>query len=147
MRTYDINLVANAITSLSQVSVDFDPQEWINDSRNIALVVNDDIALFHYEKPGVVNGHYYFKSRGRSALTAGQRFLEEIWKDSYGIQTILGLTPLGNLGARWMSRQLGFTSHGVVSTTIGPHEIFIMHRAEHEAIMHRTEYDLNGFNS
>lgn len=132
MRTYDADIVSKAVAFFRKTEADFDPVEWISNHANIALR-NDtgDMAVFEHETPGVVTGHYWFESRGRKAIDAGKSFLDELFNPEYNVQLVRGLTPITNLGARWMSRRLGFTSHGVVNTTIGPHEIFIMHRTEY----------------
>lgn len=130
MRTFDANLVAKAVRFfLKGERDDFDPIDWVSDHANIALVKGGDLAIFEHELPGVVTGHYYFESRGRSAINIGQDFLGEVFDE--GVQIIRGLTPLTNLGARWMSRRLGFTSHGVVMVLNDPHELFTMHRTEY----------------
>lgn len=132
MRTFNAKLVAEAVAFfLKKENGGFDPIEWVANPANICLVKGGDLAVFEHERPGVVTGHYYFVSRGRSAINIGHDFLDEVF-DS-GVEVVRGLTPLENLGARWMSRHLGFTSHGVVrSSRTGPHELFIMHRTEHK---------------
>lgn len=131
-RTYDASLVNGAITSILKTEDIFDTVRWVSIKQNVALINSyEDIALFEHEAQGVVSGHYSFKSRGRQAVIAGKAFLDEIFNPCYNIEIIRGLTPITNLGARWMSRQLGFTSHGVMKALNGPHEIFTLHRKEH----------------
>lgn len=131
-RTYDAHLVSIAVNFFRKTELDFDPIDWISNPRNIALVNElDDMALFEANKPGSVTGHYFFQSRGKMALTSGKSFLAEIFNPCYNIETIQGLTPLTNLGARWISRQLRFKSYGIVKTLNGPHEIFILTRKEY----------------
>ncbi len=135
MRSFDANLVSQAVATFEYPEEGFDPVDWVGQDTNVVLTNTDgDIALFRHEKVGVVNGHYCFKSRGKKAVTVGKNFLAEIFDPCYNIQVVMGLTPIENLGARWMSRQLGFTSHGVVNTTIGPHELFILHRTSYDGI-------------
>lgn len=132
MRSFNAKHVAEAVAFfLSGERDDFDAIEWISNHENIALVNdNNDMAVFEHETPKVVTGHYYFRSRGRQAVNAGKEFLNELFVVS-DTQLIRGLSPLTNLGARWMNRQLGFTSHGVVHTTTGPHELVMLHRKDH----------------
>lgn len=130
MRTFNAKLVAEAVAFfLKEEREDFDAIEWVSNHANIALSKGGDLAVFEHETPGVVTGHYYFVSRGRSAINVGRDFLGEVFDE--GVQVIRGLTPLTNLGARWMSRHLGFTSHGIVMVLNDPHELFIMHRTEY----------------
>lgn len=122
-RTYDADKVKRA-TELYQEDLEgFYPVQWLSDPLNVALENdNGDIALFENQiaLPQTVCGHYFFKSRGRSAITAGKEFLEEIFKDKYGINTIMGLTPDEHKAAKWMNRQLGFKEHGTIDTVVGP---------------------------
>lgn len=134
MRTFNAHLVYTAVKDITKGEPTFDCVGWIAHPLNIALTNTDgDIALFEVERPGYMSGHYHFNSRGRSAITAGKSFLDEVFNPCYNVEVIRGLTPLENLGARWMSRQLGFTSYGAVKTDLGPHEIFILHRKDHAA--------------
>jgi len=132
MRTYDLALISEAIGFfLKDDNFKVDPVEWIKDPENIALV-NDrgDLAVFEKGIKHVYSGHYYFKSRGRSALIAAREFLDEIFNTCYNIPVIIGLTPLNYLGARWLSRQVGFTSHGVIHFNDKHYELFILTKEE-----------------
>lgn len=125
MRTYDRQVIEPAVNHFLGEGHDIDVQDWIDKPTNIALV-NDsgDLALF--EKRGTWQGHYFFKSRGRLAITAGLNFLDEIFNPCYNISVITGLTPLTNLGARWLSRKLGFQSQGVINIDNQSFELFMM---------------------
>lgn len=132
MRTLDPQLIKQAVSFFLKDDIDqFDPVEWVANHSNIALVNDrDDLAVFEgASRPGIVTGHYYFQSRGRQAVHSGREFLVELFRD-YPVELCRGLTPLTNLGARWMSRHLGFTSHGVLSTPKGPHELFMLSRKD-----------------
>lgn len=132
MRTFDPKIVHKALFDILKKNPNFSTVDWAKDHNNIALINdNGDIALFEWEARGCYSGHYSFKSRGRKAIDSGKAFLDEVFDPCYNVEVIRGLTPLENLGARWMSRQLGFTSYGPVKTDIGPHEIFILTRKEH----------------
>lgn len=132
MRSFDANIVTIAVESLTKQKIYFDPIGWISDHRNIALTNQyDDLALFEYERPKLVIGHYFFNSKGRQAITAAKDFLDELFNTCYNINVIKGLTPLTNLGARWMSRKIGFKSYGVVNSTTDYHELFILTKEEH----------------
>lgn len=123
MRTYDINKVVQATNQVSETIEGFHPEEWLANPRNIALInENDDIALFedqHDLPDGTVAGHYFFFSRGKSAVKAAESFLEEIFT-SQDVHTIIGYTPLDHKGALWMNKRLGFTDTGTIDTVIGP---------------------------
>ena len=132
MRTFDAHLVYGAIKALLKCEPHFDVIEWVAEPHNIALLNEvGDLALFERGKnPLTVTGHYYFLSRGKDAIRTAREFLSDVF--DLGVQTITGITPLTNLGARWMSRHLGFKSYGVVKTTEEPFELFIMHHTEYK---------------
>lgn len=125
MRTYDVKLIEPAVKSFLGENHSIDVAKWVQESDNIVLV-NDDGDLALFEKRGTWQGHYYFKSRGRKAITAGLNFLDEIFNPCYNISVLTGLTPLTNLGARWLSRKLGFQSQGVINIDNQSFELFMM---------------------
>lgn len=109
----------------------FVPEEWCANPSNIPISNGDgNVALFEYERPGVYTGHYFLKARGKEALKVCQDILAEVF--SGDVEVIRGLTPLENLGARWMNKKLGFTSYGVVKTISGPCELVILTKKEYE---------------
>src|SRR3546814_3245729 len=82
MRTYDIHVVTKATNQYAEDIKGFDPPFWLDDQRNIALTnQNHDVALFEYFKPGTVLGHYFFHSRGKSAIEAAHLFLDELFSE------------------------------------------------------------------
>ena len=110
----------------------FSLELWLETSDHIALIdKQDNVALFEPIEGHRYQGHYYFIERGRGALDAGKRFLEELFIQYPHIQVLQGLTPVDQKGARWLSRQLGFKSYGVEDTIAGPAELFILTRAEY----------------
>jgi len=106
----------------------FDKTEW-EGGRNIALLAEDNLALFEYQKEGVYTGHYFFKVKGKEAVTLAKEALHVIFRE---VKVIIGLTPVDNKAARWMSRHLGFKSQGVVQTYVGDMELFSMTKQDWE---------------
>jgi hypothetical protein len=134
VRTWDARHVAEAIEFYIGKSNDIDPIVWISDQRNIALTNEDgDLALFEFAKVGVCGAHYWFKTRGKVALANAHKLLDEIFDPCYNIQVITGMTPLTNLAARWMTRRLGFTSHGHINARGKHMELFILTKREYYA--------------
>lgn len=131
VRTKDPEVIRNAIDHFNQRGLEVNPTEWLQLPTNIALV-NDrgDVALFEIGFKDVYTGHYYFKSRGRKAIVAAKEFLDELFNTCYNIDILLGLTPIDNLPARWISRQVGFKSHGVVEGLKRHYEMFIITKKE-----------------
>lgn len=130
IRCYDAALIAEAASTFLKHE-DCDCIDWIADPNNIALV-NDqgDMALFEIGLKHIYTGHYYFKSRGRQAIDAGHEFLDAIFNTCYNINVVMGLTPIDNRAARWMSRRLGFKSYGDQQIGDQHFEMFIITKKE-----------------
>lgn len=123
MRTYDLEKVRTSTAQYAEEIEGFNPEEWLANDLNIALInPNGDVALFEHQDglENTVCGHYFFFSRGKQAVKAAQDFLCEIFSGNYYVETITGLTPEEHKGALWMNRRLGFKDHGQVTTVIGP---------------------------
>ena len=126
-RTYDANLIAPAIKFYLDSEDKVDPIEWVSNADNIVLInEHGDMALFEKGIKHIYSGHYYFKSRGRKAIDAGKEFLDTLFNTCYNIPVLMGLSPLKNLGARWMSRQLKFESQGLINHLGIDYELFIL---------------------
>lgn len=132
MRSYDPSLLAPAIELyLGENAYKEDPIVWLSDPRNIMLQNEyGDIALFEPRIAGQYSGHYFFKSRGRVAINAGKAFLDELFNSCYNISVLVGLAPIDNKAARWMSRQLGFKSYGPTNLDDLNFELFIITKKE-----------------
>lgn len=123
MRTYDVGKVLAATNAYKENIEGFEPEEWLADPFNIALINDgDDVALFEnqVDLKQTVCGHYFFHSRGKKAIQAAQNFLEEVFNDYDHVETIIGLTPTDHKGALWMNKRLGFKEHGTIDTVVGP---------------------------
>lgn len=130
-RVFNQELLKKAIDDLTKGQVTLDIENWLENPHNIILInAKEDVAIFEDMGNGLVNGHYYFKSRGKQAIEAGQNFLDEIFNECYNIQVIRGFVKITTLGARWISRRLGFTSHGVVKVGNNSYELFILTKKE-----------------
>lgn len=103
----------------------FDWKAWLDNHDNIMLVEGDSIGLLTYEYEGVYNPHYFLKERGRAALDLTKRMIAQAFRD-YDVKVMRGITPADNKAARWAARQVGCTSHGLVSAPEGDYEIFIL---------------------
>ena len=131
-RTFDHDAVEHAMKSYVDKIVGFHPHVWLTDESNVALTDGRNYSLFERELPHVVTGHYFFLDRGKEAISIAKEMLREAFNGDYNIDIIRGLTPLENLGARWMSKHIGFTSYGVVQTMLGPCELVILTKKEWE---------------
>lgn len=108
----------------------FYPDQWLLDDNNYALTNGEDYCLFEMASPGVHYGHYFCKSRGKKALEFSKECVAYMFNNA--THTIQGLTPAENRAARWMARQVGLKSYGVIETSNGPHELFILTKKEWE---------------
>lgn len=133
MRTWDAVKISQAIKHFLKTEEKVDVIEWLSNPDNIVLE-NDrgDLAVFEYGFPTrkIYSGHYFFKSRGRQALVAAREFLDEIFNSCYNINVMIGMVPTEHLGARWLTRQVGFTSHGYENVHDKEYELFILTKEE-----------------
>lgn len=136
-RTYNPLTVRKTVDKYANQTVGFVPEVWLADRRNIALVNdNGDIGLMEYDKDGVYFGHEFFNSRGKDALKAAREMIETFFTE-HPVLVIQGLTPIERKGARWLNRQIGFTSHRIIDTDLeGPCELFILTK---EAFMEKDK--------
>lgn len=130
-RIYDAQLVGIAAAHFLKSEDKVDPIDWVSNKDNIVLQ-NDrgDLALFEKGVRHIYTGHYYFKSRGRAAITAATEFLDTIFNTCYNIEVLMGLTPVEHLGAKWLTRQLGFKSYGFETVGDQEFEVFILTKKE-----------------
>jgi hypothetical protein len=135
MRTKSVSIVKNATDPYKDEIVGFEPDKWLDNPANVALTNEDgDVSLFERQLglPGTVCGHYFFHSRGKKARETAVAMLKQAFTGPYNITTIIGLTPLDNLGALWMNKQLGFKSYGQVDTETGMCEFVVLTKHEWE---------------
>lgn len=108
-----------------------DIKDWLTNYDNIALTDGaGNFCLFEFELPGVYSGHYFFNVRGKEAVKLAKEMLNKVF-NCPEVEIIRGLTPVEKLGARWLSRKLGFTSYGAVETKSGYCELFIQTKEEY----------------
>ena len=136
MRSFDASELQKAVEPFLPLE-GFHPVEWLAREENIALTDGEgSFALFEFVKPGIYYGHYFFKKKGEEAVRLSQEFLSEIFETA---KIVVGLTPVDNKAARWMSRHIGFKSQGIVDTDMGPHEMFMMTKEEYDGLNLRKE--------
>jgi hypothetical protein len=110
--------------------INFNAAEWL--THSLALTDGHNMLLATENPDKVYEIHYLLRDRGRKALQAGVDFFRHLY-DDYEARTIIGMVPAHKRAARWFSRHIGGTSHGLVSTDLGFHEIFSLTREEFEA--------------
>ena len=121
-------------TVTQKYQYNFDAHDWVLDSRNIGLI-NDlgDITLFQYLEDGKYFGHFFYQSRGKQAIETAEEVLKEVFKN-YPVEVIIGLTPITHLGARWLSKRIGFKEHGIINGLSGKEVLFIMTKSEYQEV-------------
>lgn len=130
-RSYSPADLEDAISLYPELNDGLDCEEWVNDLNNIMLREGDSTGIFAYEYPGLYTGHYFFRVRGRDAISLANKMLAEAF-DTYGAMAIRGMTKTTNRPALWITRQLGFKSMGRVVSENGEHEIFCLTKADFE---------------
>ncbi len=124
-RVSDVDIVRDVMRPYIEELRGFEPETWLLNSSNVCLLVGNDISFFEYEGEGVYTGHLFFESRGRKALDSGRLLLSH-FVSTYKPFGIRGLTPAEYKGARWINRQLGFKSFGLLDIDNEVYELFIM---------------------
>lgn len=133
MRCYDAYKVSKAIETFLGKDNAIDPIEWVSNQDNITLENdNGDLAVFEYGliQSKIYCAHYYFKSRGRLAITVGKDFLDELFNTCYNVNILIGMAPLERKDVRWMTRQLGLKSYGFEEIHGNHYELFIITKKE-----------------
>lgn len=112
----------------------FFPSLWLADERNIALTDGDgNFNLFQYSKPGVYNAHTFYKTRrGKAAVQMAREVVKQCFT-TYDMKVMIGYTPADNKAARWLTRQAGLKSNGIMNTPVGECELFILTKQEWES--------------
>lgn len=134
-RSYDQKDFDEAIKLSPGHSEEDDYGDWVNDPKNIMLIEDDNVGCAHLEYPGVYSVHWFFRSaKGRSAITLARKMCGEMF-NTYGAQTLQGLTPTDNKPARWLAKQVGLKSYGFVTyPDNGPHELMYITKKEWQEI-------------
>ena len=91
------------------------------------FVEGRSVGLATFEYPGVYTVHWFYtdEHRGRKALDLAAEMIDALFTQS-DAQTIRGITKANLKAARWACRQLGYTSHGLLTFSNGEHELFTM---------------------
>jgi hypothetical protein len=125
-RSFDYKGLEDTLSKHPELVSNFSTHEWIKDYNNLCFTDGKgSYGLLEYNSDGYYTGHYFFIVRGRQALELARTILEEVFL-TYGVKVVRGLTPVGNLGAKWMNKQLGFTYLGNVEVPQGECGIYYL---------------------
>lgn len=114
------------------VDLSFHPALWLGTLGNLALTDGHNIMLFSQTEPGIYQGHWLLRARGKDAFLAAADLLREFFLLT-DARMVFGLVPAPRRASRWFTRQMGFVSNGLRETEDGPQECFSMTRQEFEA--------------
>ena len=113
-----------AVTDIHPDYFTFDVEKWLSEPRNYAYKEGDNVAFGEYKSPGVYWVHFcYDTARGREAIDLTKRMFKQLCEDT-PLKTAIGFIHVDNRKARWLIRQVGFTSLGFTETEDGLREIF-----------------------
>jgi len=132
-RLRDLQLLNDLLRRPEIASLDhgFDAPGWIANQSNVALTDGSSVGLFGSCGSRVFEAHWLFIARGREALDLGADMLAAMF-DLYGASAFKGMIPTERKASRWFTRKLGCRSLGIIETIRGPHELFMLARADFE---------------
>lgn len=107
----------------------FDAAHWMANRANVALTDGSSIGLFERKGAGIYDVHWLFVARGREALDLASDMMAAMF-DAWGATALKGMIPADRRASRWFTRRLGCRSLGMVDTIRGPHELFMLARAD-----------------
>lgn len=124
-----VNLIRRP--EIAALDYGFDAPGWLAEPRNVALTDGDSVALFADCGGHVFDTHWLFVARGRQALDLASDMLAAMF-DLHGVVAVKGMIPVERRASRLFTRWLGCQSLGIVETIRGPHELFMLARADFE---------------
>lgn len=128
--TKDPAVVSEAISPYEKMTGKTDATDWLSKEENLAFTDGEgNVGLLQYDRPGVYNAHLFLSVKGRKAIELAKAMMFYAF-DNYPVEVMRGYTPLTNRAARWIDRQLGFTSYGALPTVAPPCELFILTKQE-----------------
>jgi hypothetical protein len=102
----------------------FDVEDWLSKEGHYALIDGENIAFAEEKEAGQYFVHFCFHTaRGREAIDLTKKMYKWLC-ENYPLKSAIGLIELDNKRARWLIRQVGFTSLGEVTTPLGRCEMF-----------------------
>lgn len=130
-RSYDPEVFREAYHLCPTADEEIDYAAWINNKNNIMLTSGKDVGCATYDYPGVYSVHWFFReAKGRAAITLARNLLREMFT-TYGAETIRGVTPMSIKAARWLAKQVGLTSYGILDYhDAEPHELMCITKEE-----------------
>jgi hypothetical protein len=115
---------AKKVTKGYPLDFTFDIKSWLANPDNYALIEGRNIAFGEKKGDGIYHVHFCFdEARGRTAIELTRRMLSAFYH-ACPVRVCVGLIREDNRRARWLIRQVGFTSLGMTDTDDGRREMF-----------------------
>ena len=127
-RSFDLE-VAKKFGGMLPRNESMDWQRWVDNHDNVMLVDDENVGMATAEYPGLHTVHWFYTVRGREALNLARKMLDRLFTE-HKAQAIRGLTPVEIKGARWLARQVGLKSYGILEFPDGPYELFCLTKEE-----------------
>lgn len=109
-------------------------QEWLDDPRNIAVVIEDDVLMFEGEAEGLFQFHWLtMQSKGRKAISNTLKAIDGVFETT-NAQLMFGLVPVERRDSAMMARWIGAEYISNIDTTCGECQLFILTRAMREGV-------------
>jgi hypothetical protein len=102
----------------------FDAPWWFAQPGHYAFLEGENVGFGEERSPGVFHVHFCFhEARGREAIELTKRMFKELCSVA-PLKTAVGIIETRNKRARWLIRQVGFKSLGLIETKDGECEMF-----------------------
>jgi hypothetical protein len=105
IRSYDADLLTKALEPYDY-HMGNSNAEWLATPGNVMYVSGDDIGLATFDYEGLYAVHWFFKSRGKTAMKVCIAMLTRLF-DEQGAKAIRGVTPVNNKPARFLAKYVG----------------------------------------
>ena len=111
---------------------DFSPAHWLRNPNNEAVTDGENFMLFSQTEPGIWEGHWLLRARGKGSFVIAADLLRYHFVRS-GAELIYGWVPAHKRASKWFTRQMGFKSGGEKNRGQGLEEFFSISRRSFEA--------------
>lgn len=107
----ELNALLRANAPADQIGPYFDAAEWLGNMNNLAVAIDNDMALFEHLHGSEYTGHVWFASRGKQALINGRELVAFMF-DRLGASRLHGEVPAWRKDVLAYVRRLGFIPYG-----------------------------------
>lgn len=106
--------------------------------QNLMFTEGDNVGLAIYDYDKVYTVHWYFKVRGKEAISLAQDMIGNLF-ENYGAEVVRGLIKTRLKAARWACRKVGLKSYGFLTFLDNDeNEIFFLTKTEYLEMKRNT---------